>query len=85
MNENLSFKTDIDDLNYNMELTQNNEYINQNQYRSMMNIIDNYEDKKYVMNPLPRLNRRDIPYDNERIYIMSYSKNNPSYEYTIVN
>ena len=85
MNENLSFKTEIDDLNYNIEINQNNDYNNQNQYRSMRNIRDNYQNEKYIMNPVPRLNRREIPYENERIYIMPYSKNNPSYEYTIMN
>ena len=84
-NENLSFKTDYDDLNYNIDQTQNDEYINDNQYRSMRNIRDNYKNQKYMINPLPRLNRREIPYDNERVYIMPYSKNNPSYEYTIMN
>ena len=85
MNENLSFKTEIDDLNYNIERTQNNDYNNQNQYRSMRNIRDNYQNEKYIMNPLPRLNRREIPYENELIYIMPYSKNNPSYEYNTMN
>ena len=72
-NENQSFRTEISNFPFNEIQEDNNGYINYN--RSKRNIRGNIENKKYMINSLPRLNRREIPYNNELVYIIPYPKN----------
>ena len=76
VNENPSFRTEINDFPFNEIDDKYNEYINSN--RSMRNIRGNIENQKYMVNSHQRLNRREIPYNNEIVYFIPYSKNQNS-------
>ena len=69
-----SFRTEISNVIYNSNEIDKNEFINPN--KTMRNISNDKENQNqnYIINTLPTLKRREIPYDNQKIYIMPYSK-----------
>ena len=76
--DNLSFQTEIENSSYDSDLITKRGYINQNNNRSIGNLKD-IREIQYITKKLPRLNRREKPYDNEGIYIIPYKRNSPPY------
>ena len=91
MDENPSFLTEVSKTLNDINEMRNNEFMCQNNNRSMRNIKNKNETEKYILNTLPSLQRRQIPYNNQEIYYMPYSKNNlitsnkPIYNYADIN